>query len=254
MKFASTYINEDIANTCVSRDGLRVGFELSFQYQMTEENLYPAVIRYRDFYKWAEVVESAGRSAIQHACSEFNIASFQNQRGFVQTRMFENIKLKLEGDPTKADDFGVYAKAVSSQLRFLRLPSEYQQAVSAKQEAEEDIVFAINQRKQNITQSETELLLAELEAQKILESAANDAELMIMEAKLAAQETLYAYEQEAAILLDIKDSLGLTTEALLAYTATMLIEETSRLSLSAGEPARLSRKDELQQGVPQIGI
>ena len=53
VKFPSTYINEDLANTCVSRDGLRVYYECSFQYQMTESNLYPAVIKYRDFYKWA---------------------------------------------------------------------------------------------------------------------------------------------------------------------------------------------------------
>ena len=53
VKFPSTFINEDLASECVSRDGLRVYYECSFQYQMTEENLYRAALKYRDFNKWA---------------------------------------------------------------------------------------------------------------------------------------------------------------------------------------------------------
>ena len=192
-----------------------------------------------------EVVEAAGRSAIQHTCSDFTIASFQNQRGTIQSRMLENLRLKLEGDPSDEQDNGVYAVAISVQLRFLQLPAEYQNAVAEKQSAEEDIVLARNQRRQETTKATTELLAAQEEARKILETATTEAEILITEAKLKAEETLFAFEQEASSIVKAKSSLNLTTEGVLAYTENMLIAQTKRLKVSAGEPAKLSRKDEL---------
>ena len=192
-----------------------------------------------------EVVEAAGRSAIQHTCSDFTIASFQNQRGTIQSRLLENLRLKLEGDPSDEQDNGVYAVAISVQLRFLQLPAEYQNAVAEKQSAEEDIVLARNQRRQETTKATTELLAAQEEARKILETATTEAEILITEAKLKAEETLFAFEQEASSIVKAKSSLNLTTEGVLAYTENMLIAQTKKLRVSAGEPAKLSRKDEL---------
>ena len=190
-------------------------------------------------------MEAAGRSAIQHTCSDFTIASFQNQRGTIQSRLLENLRLKLEGDPSDEQDNGVYAVAISVQLRFLQLPAEYQNAVAEKQSAEEDIVLARNQRRQETTKATTELLAAQEEARKILETATTEAEILITEAKLKAEETLFAFEQEASSIVKAKSSLNLTTEGVLAYTENMLIAQTKKLRVSAGEPAKLSRKDEL---------
>ena len=124
--------------------------------------MYDAVIKYRDFTKWNRVVRGAGASAIQHSCSNFTISSFQNKRGDIQRLMEDNLRLKLEGDKVEEErgvgsvksskeDFGVYARAVSLQLRNIELPKEYQAAVAEKQSAEEDIALAQNQRKQEVT-------------------------------------------------------------------------------------------------------
>jgi hypothetical protein len=65
--------------------------------------------------------------------------------------MEDNLKLKLEGDPEKEDSKGVYATAISLQLRNIELPDDYNAAVAKKQNAEEDIALAQNQRKQRLT-------------------------------------------------------------------------------------------------------
>ncbi len=49
IKFPSTQISSDLADTCVSRDGLRVGFQVQFQYQMPAEWIADAVLKYRNF-------------------------------------------------------------------------------------------------------------------------------------------------------------------------------------------------------------
>ena len=130
------------------------------------EWIIPVVIKYRNFDKWADVVEGAGTSAVHHACSEFQVANFQNQRGIIQTTMESKLRLKLEGAEGEGHD-GVYARAISLQLRNIDLPEEYREAVHEKQSAAEEIELAKNQRTQETTKAQTELLSAQEEARKV---------------------------------------------------------------------------------------
>jgi regulator of protease activity HflC (stomatin/prohibitin superfamily) len=245
IKFPSTFITEDLQDSiCVSKDGLRVQFSVSYQYSIPREWLVPVVIIFRNFEKWAEVVAAAANSAVQHTCSEFTITNFQNQRGIIQTSMEANLRLKFEGESGSGVD-GVYARAISLQLRNVELPEEYQQAVTEKQSANEDIALAQNQRTQETTKAQTQLLSATEEARKILDTAISDAELLLTEARLKAQETLFAFETQAKTIVNVKESLNLTSAGVLAYLQNELIARAEKLKVSAAEPANLSRKDEL---------
>jgi len=245
VNFPSTFITVDLnQRICVSNDGLLVSFSVTFQYQMTELNLIPAIEKYRDFDKWANTVEEAGLSAIHHSCSEFQVTEFQSKRSIIQDVMLENLKLKLDGDEERGLE-GVNAVAVSLQLRFVGLPGEYNNAVAEKQSAEEDIAVAIAQRKQETTKASTGLLQAKEEARRILDTAVNEAEVLLTEARLQAEETLFTFEKEADALVEVKKSLNYSTEGVLAYLSNMLMVETSSLVVTTEEPARMSRKEEL---------
>ena len=64
---------------------------------------------------------AAGMSAVQHSCSLFSISNFQNKRGVIQSMMEGKLRGKLEGaDGTGSS--GVYARAISLQLRNIELP------------------------------------------------------------------------------------------------------------------------------------
>jgi len=243
VKFPSTFISSDLSDTCVSQDGLRVIFQVTFQYQITSSMLLPAILKYRDYRGWAQIVEAAGTSAVQHTCSEFLVTEFQSQRGAIQSKMEQNLKLKLEGTDEKPG--GVHALAVSLQLRGLTIPREYKAAVEEKQGAEEDINLAKNQRQQELTKARTKLLRAEEESKKILDTANNDANVTITQAKLKATETLFAFDKEAKVLKDVKETLDLTTEGLLAYLSNQLFAVVSNLNVRAQEPTKISRSDEL---------
>jgi hypothetical protein len=62
--------------------------------------------------------------------------------------MEEAIRTKLEGPSNTDGSDGVYARAISLQLRDVALPAEYMTSVSEKQQASEDITLAQNQRSQ----------------------------------------------------------------------------------------------------------
>ncbi|KAL7537554.1 hypothetical protein ACHAXR_010242 [Thalassiosira sp. AJA248-18] len=245
IKFPSTFITVDLNDrTCVSNDGLLVVFSVTFQYQMTAANVYSAIIKYRNYHKWASMVEQAGISAIHHSCAEFMVTEFQNKRGVIQLSMEDNLKLKLQGNEATGEE-GVNAVAVSLQLTYVGLPVEYSNAVAEKQAAEEDISLAIAQRRQETTKANTELLKAKEEARKIKDTANNEAEVLLTEARLKAEETLYSFEKEAQALVEVKETLNLTSEGVLAYLSNRLLSEATNLKVITGEPAKLSRKDEL---------
>jgi len=303
VKFPSTFITANFFDrTCVSNDGLLITFSVMFQYQMTASNVYPTIIKYRNFEKWAPIVEQAGLSSIHHSCAEFMVTEFQNKRGVIQSTMLDNLKLKLEGNETSVEE-GVNAVTVSLQLTYVHLPEQYNRAVAEKQAAEEDIALAIAQRKQETTKANTELLKAKEESRKIEDTAKNEAEVLLIEtklkavaetlaakedialakeqrqqettkantellkankevtkiedtanheaevllteAKLKAEEIVYSFQKEAEALLEVKNKLNLTTEGVLAYLSNRLLSEASNLKVTTGEPAKLSRKDEL---------
>mmetsp|Transcript_27673 Transcript_27673/g.47917 ORF Transcript_27673/g.47917 Transcript_27673/m.47917 type:complete len:172 (-) Transcript_27673:108-623(-) len=170
------------------------------------------------------------------------VSEFQNKRGIIQSTMEGNLKLKLEGNEIEE---GVNAVAISLQLKNVDLPEAYYNAVAEKQAAEEDISLAIAQRQQETTKANTELLKAKEEARKIEDTANNEAEVLLTEARLKAEETLYSFQKEAEALVEVKNQLNLTTEGVLAYLSNRLLSEATNLKVTTGEPAKLSRRDEL---------
>jgi regulator of protease activity HflC (stomatin/prohibitin superfamily) len=246
IKFPSTQVTVDLPDdTCLSQDGLRVRFSVTFQYQMKADWLAPAIAKYRDYAEWSSVVEAAGNSAVQHACSLYTISNFQNKRGEIQTSMENLLRLKLEGKAGGDGSDGVYAKSISLQLRNVDLPEAYQAAIADKQAATEDIVLAQNQRTQEVTKAQTTLLAAREEIKIINNTAINEADIILTEARIKAQEITYALETEALAIVVAKTSLNLTSDGVLAYLSNRLYESVDNLRVTAGEPARLSRKENL---------
>ena len=125
------------------------------------------------------------------------MTDFQSKRLLIQDAMLASLKTKLEGSPEDDEDDGVFALANSLQLENIDLPAVYTQAIEDKQKAEEDILLAKNQRKQDTTKADTEKLAAEEEARKILETAYNTGNVTIIQADLKAEETKFAFGMES---------------------------------------------------------
>lgn len=244
IKFPSTYVTVDLPDgPCLSRDGIPVVVSVTFQYQMPEKWLLPAILKYRNFHTWSTVVEAAGESAIQHACSAFFVSNFQNKRDEIPLEMENFLRMKLEGNDGNEEE-GIYAEVKSVQLRNLDLPDSYQKAVYEKQTAVEDIANAENQRDQEVTKTKTKLNTAKQEAIKILDTSRNEANLTITESIIKAEEILYSFKSESAVLVKVKKSLNLTTNGILSYATIQMYEKALKLRVTTGEPAKLSRKDE----------
>lgn len=238
IKFPSLQISLDLADTCVSRDGLRVAYSVTFQYSLQPDYITEVAEKYRDFKTWDVIVEAAATSAVQHSCSMYNITSFQQQRNQIQDTMFEKTRDKL---------LPIRAEANSLQLSNVDLPKLYTDAVSDKQRAEEDIALAINQRNQELTKAETGLKAAQEEATKITDNANNTAQITLTQARLKAEEITYTLTRQTEALKHAQDNLGLDSNGILAYMSNQLYENARSLKATIGEPAVMSRKSQLDQ-------
>ena len=243
VKFPSTQITADLFDICMSNDGLRVSIEVTYQYRLDQENIMNVIRKYRNSDKWSQVVNIAANSAIQHSCSAFNITDFQTKRETVRDTMFENLRMKLEGTSR------VFAIATSLQLKYVSLPAEYTHAVEQRQRSEEDIPLAKNERIQERTKAQTELMAAEKRATSILDRAYNEGNITLIVANYQAQQTMYTFEKEVQVLSEAKQFLSLSTNGVLSYMANKLFATVPHLNVRAGIPARISRKNQLSTGV-----
>lgn len=259
VKFPSTYISTDIPEeetsdedaaenerngVCVSRDGLRVKIAVSYQYQIEKDSLVTVVKKYRTRSRWSDLINAAAVSATQTGCSLYNISSFQTQRAQIQSSMFDELKKMLEGN-SSANSEGLYARAIELQLREVNLPSEYSRAVSDKQSASEDISLAINQRQQALTVAETELQSAIEEAKRINDTAQNEADILIEQARIEAEGISVDFEADTAVYSSLKENLNLTTEGLLSFVASDVIAATDEPQVRLSEPALTTYREEL---------
>ena len=84
-------------------------------------------------------------------------------------------------------------------------------------------------------------------------NANNDVNILLTEANLAAQETTFAFEQEAVTIVNVKESLGLSTNGVLAYLTNGLLADVDTLRVTTHEPAKMSRSQELSS-VPTLSF
>lgn len=245
VKFSTRQIlPASVSDTCLSRDGLRIDFEVSYQYKIKQEHVVEVVEKYRNSKNWQTVAEISARSAMLHTCSEYNVTSFQSQRLDIQNRIYDNIQTKFDGDQ---DTPGLFATVTSVQLLDVTLPKEYKDAVTQKQRAEEDIKLAEFQREQLITRAETELMVAEKQAAIIKSRAETNAAIALIEANVTAAAAIFRFEAESYPLLNAKRFLELSTEGVLGYMANRLFQDAPSLdSVILAEPAIVSRKNLLQ--------
>lgn len=243
IKIPSTQISTEVKDTCVSRDGLRLEIHVVYQYKVDEEWIVDLITKYRDYDKWSQLIHAAGKSAIHHSCSSWNVNDFQARRLAVQNSMFSNLRLKLEGVNAELNKTTLFARPTSLQLNYVGLPIEYKNAVAEKQRAEEDIALAKNERSQKLTRETTELKAAEKKAYMVLDRAYNDANVTFTLAKYRANQTLHRFDSETQVLTQAQTFLDLNPNGIISYVANKVFEGNSNLKASFGEPAQISRKN-----------
>ena len=227
-----TYATKGESVECNSLDGVRIRVDVSFQYLPRQKALYDLTKLYEKESNYEVVLAWHSRSAIRNGCAEFTTQEFQTQRSVVQGAMYDRLKDRLSAY--------METDVVDVQLTNIARPAEYEVEVDAKEGARNDIDKAENERAQALTQANTVLLEAQINANKTLDTARTAAENALTVAQAEADVITGRYAALAETYLAVKDTHAMSTEALLTYIATRLHGDTRGATFGLDAPAQTS--------------
>ncbi|CAL8468393.1 g7933 [Coccomyxa elongata] len=228
VKYPSTLPTISTDVSCVTKDGLMMDMLATFQYQIIKSDLIQITKEYRDFDKYHKLMNTAAERAIHYACSQFNIGQFQSQRMDVQYATKDKMQ-HLIHDMLHADIMDV-------QLKNVQPPDDWKTAVASKQQAQQDILLASNERDQSIAKVNGDLKLAQQSAEIMLEEARTNATVILQDAISQAAGIGAMYQQQAEIAANITKTNGLSINGYIAYLQNRLMEQQNSLDVAMDTP------------------
>merc|ERR1711988_963568 len=217
----------------LSKDGVVISVTVAFQYKVNEKELQRLTLDYKDFDNYKVNLQKKSRSGIRNACMDFLAQEFQTKRAAVQTAMFDKVKERLDAGL-------MYAFVLDLQLTSVDRPAAYEAAVDAKENARNEIDLARNLRAQKLTQANTNLMRTRVQANKTLDSANTQAAVTNKTAQTEAAVVYGRYESQGALYKQVRTERNLTSEGLLAYIGTRLIDELNHITVGLDAPARVA--------------
>ena len=238
---------------CNSKDGVEILVWISFQYLAEKESMFELTKLYKDVEGYKTVLYWRSRSAIRHACAKFTTQEFQTMRAQVQGAMLSQVggELSLALDPLDNDevvgefDSSMATQVFELQLTMIERPAEYEGAVTAKENARNDIDLATTERQQALTQAQTALLEAMTEANRTINAAQTQAAVISSFAASNASAVTEQYAKWASLYDTVKSEHSMTTEALLAYIGNRLMAELPGVTVNLESPAYTQWKSSL---------
>jgi len=219
--------------TGMSKDGVIVSVTVAFQYKVEETAVKRLTKDYQDYGNYKENLRLKSRSGIRNACMEFKAQEFQTKRAAVQTQMFERVKQRLDGG-------NMNAFVLDLQLTKVDRPTLYEAAVDEKENARNAIDLVKNLRSQKITQANTNLKRVRVQANKTLDTAYTQAAVVAKNAEADGSIVYGRYASQGALYKKVRQERGLSSEGLLAYIGTRLVDELDAITVGLSAPARIA--------------
>lgn len=223
IKWPIVYQNVDIDLRCNSLDGLKINLAVSYQFIPKREYIYELTEYYKDFESYKNILVAVSRSSIRHTCSDFTSDDFQKNRSMVHESMEIDIKEYIDN---------LKSTIVELQLRNIDRPLNYENAVQNSESARSDITLALNERKQKLTAADTLLVEAKQYANKTLDSAMTQSELIIETANIEADTIINWYNVRDNVYKNVKDTHKLTDKQLLSYIGNKIFSTRGNLVMS----------------------
>jgi len=217
----------------MSKDGVVVSVEVAFQYKIIENELMRLTMDYKDVLNYQKILKLKSRSGIRNACMKYMAQEFQTKRAALQQAMTDDVNTRLtEG--------GMQATMYDLQLTKVDRPPTYELAVDAKENAKNQIDLVINKKQQQITSATTAKMRVIVEANKTIDAANTAALVLSKNAQIEAAIVYGKYESQGAMYKTVRYDRNLTSEGLLSYIGTRLIDELSHITVGIAAPARVS--------------
>jgi len=231
--FPSVYETMEFSDiTCLNKDGVIIELDVSYQFKANGRYMRQLVEQFKDFDGYKKILKASGKSAVHDSCANFSTTEFQTDRGRYQESLREIMRKYCNDLHCELNDL---------QVNKVQRPYEFESAVKEKEAAKENIKVATNERPRRKLQAETELSKAEKQAEIIMNNAITQAKILNNKAETMAKSLKFQYDKDFEVYKKVKESQGLSNEALISYIGVRAIANSKYdVNLAMQSPARTS--------------
>ena len=201
-----SFQNENLLE-CLSKDGIIIYASIVYQYQLRKEELFKIFWEFGTEDRLKELFTSVSKDSIRNVISRYEAIQFYSERSTIESEIQNQLTQDFITSSTHAD-------ITFLQLVNYEFPEVLDDAIKEKQRGEQDLDTAINEREGALTQVETELLIAQVDAEKRNIQALTESEKIILYAETQVEIILNKAEAEANVILINGESMAISTREL----------------------------------------
>ena len=206
---------------CLSSDGIQMYVEVDIQYTIPEDQVFSVFDEFGKYDNLLSYLQLVAADSVRDSCGEYSAESFYQARTAIQTTMEEGLTITAR----QAKSHINITTVVLSNYEF---PDDLDDAIKEKRSAENDIEIAENERDGYITEAETELLTAKVNAEQLAIEAKAEVESVLAEADAQATAITNVWENRQSVYVNIKKALNMTsTEFVYQYLSSVVLESAT---------------------------
>lgn len=207
LKYKNTFIPWELDVDCWTSDIIEINLDVAVQTLYVHEELPSVLFEFGTEEEFLPYVRNVLLRILRQSCSNFTAIDYYTSRGAIQTDMLNRIENELPKLGTHITAGGFL------QLRNIKLPDAFNQAIIAKQTAQQEILLALNQREQSVIVANTNLSQAVNTATTITNNATLYSEAILFDAQQKALGINAAYANRLAVYRTAMQTLGLNASA-----------------------------------------
>lgn len=209
--------------TCMTSDKILIDLEIGIQYLYQASDLIPKILReFGSVGSYDSFLSDRITSSVLNSCLKYESEQYYMERSTIDNHIYSNLIVDI-------NDKKIGVNVEFYQLINIRFPIEISNAISQKQNIEQEALTAQNNRNTLLTEEKTKYYEAERQANILIINANNQANITLNQAHMNSQAQTILWTNRAYAYEHVKETLGLNSSLLIDYIQTDLISKSSNL-------------------------
>lgn len=213
------YYDDDIY--CMSKDGLQIALEISYQYLYQRNSLIPIMLYdFSDEGNYLSGFNAIVESAIYKSCAFFNSEDYYTQRQKIEANMSITVTNAI-GNSGIGIDLNIF------QIKNIQFPYSFNDAITQKQILIQQVQTQLNKRVSQLISVNTTLIQAQQIAKQIKIQTDNNVNIIIAQANATSNIINTQWLKRASTYKTIMDKQNINSTQLVSYIEYELIRLSS---------------------------
>lgn len=223
-KFKRTLQNIELDSLeCMTKDKVILKLHVILQIQYYPETLKNTLLKqYSSDSNYRELINSIAYSTILNSCLFWSVEQYYMERSQIDNMMFNQLTKNINKST-------IQTQVIFFQLVDIKFPESYSDLIKEKQNIEQNKQTALNDRKNKITQVQTEIIVNKKNAQINLINANMSSNIIINKANLINEQIITFWKLRTNYLYQVSNELTLNSIDLLNYIKQEKISQTQNI-------------------------